>query len=87
MTRNFAIAAIAFALATPALANDKLAGSVGVEPGQFTLNELASLKAAQDGDDRIAFGFEGGSEIVSTQSIDMDRSDDGRKAGIISDDD
>ncbi len=43
--------AFVLAAATPALANDQLALSLGVEPGQYTLQQLVALKNAstQDG--------------------------------------
>ncbi|MDF0599789.1 hypothetical protein P1J78_03495 [Psychromarinibacter sp. C21-152] len=43
--KRIIISAIALAAATPALANDQLARSLGVEPGQYTLQELSILKA------------------------------------------
>lgn len=55
MTRTFTTAlaatALAAALAGPAFANDSLARSVGVEPGQFTTAQLVALKSAQADDD------------------------------------
>ena len=43
--KKIIVTAIALAAATPALANDQLARSLGVEPGQFTTAELAILKS------------------------------------------
>ncbi|NSX54187.1 hypothetical protein [Parasulfitobacter algicola] len=65
------IAALTLAIAAPAFANTQLAGSAGVEPGVFTTNQLAAIKAANDSDERI--GFERTSnDIVSTQSVATD---------------
>ncbi|WP_425051985.1 hypothetical protein [Psychromarinibacter sp. S121] len=41
-------AALALTVASPVLANDQLARSLGVEPGQYTLEQLVAIKAAQD---------------------------------------
>ncbi|WP_208351350.1 hypothetical protein [Pseudaestuariivita rosea] len=59
---------LALVIAAPAFANNNLARSVGVEPGVYTLNELAAIKAARESDDVIGFGNRV-SEVVSTQSI------------------
>ncbi|WP_425051986.1 hypothetical protein [Psychromarinibacter sp. S121] len=46
-------AALALTAASPVLANDQLARSLGVEPGQYTLEELVVLKgaASEDGNE------------------------------------
>lgn len=41
-------ATLALAVASPVLANDQLARSLGVEPGQYSLQELVILKAHAD---------------------------------------
>ena len=57
--KNLIIAALALTVATPALAaNDKLAASVGVDAGQYTLEQLATLKgleSASAGEARVHF--------------------------------
>ena len=53
MTRLLTATAIAaLALATPALASDQLARSLGVAPGSYSLTQLITLQNALDGDDR-----------------------------------
>ncbi len=49
--------ALVLAAATPALANDQLALSLGVEPGQYTTAELVVLKsrATQSGNGAEAY--------------------------------
>ena len=44
---------IALSAAAPAVANDQLARNLGVEPGQYTLEQLVALKNAstQEGND------------------------------------
>ena len=46
--KKILIATVALAFATPVLASDQLALSLGVEPGQYTLDELVALKAVAD---------------------------------------
>lgn len=66
--------ALLLGLAAPALASDQLARNIGVEPGVYSLSELARLKGAKDSkeageSDRFAAlkkMFD--SEVVSTQS-------------------
>ena len=78
MTRFAITAAALMALSVPAFAGDPLAASVGVEPGVYTVSELAALKNAQDSDDntRIAHIRNGGSPVdsyasfASTKSVD-----------------
>jgi hypothetical protein len=76
MTRIAITTALALAIAAPAVANDQLARSLGVEPGAFNTAELATLKGlAESGvsTDRetaavLAGLFSRG--VVSTQSVD-----------------
>ncbi|MCA8881971.1 MAG: hypothetical protein KDA73_18910 [Rhodobacteraceae bacterium] len=65
------VSAIVLGLAAPAFANDQIAQSLGVQPGQYSQIELARLKAAKDFGDQEKFAdlmklFSGDS--VSTQS-------------------
>ena len=57
----FAITSIlALSIAAPVLAQPQLAGSVGAQPGQYTLSELATLngKASERGSEgRAYFGY------------------------------
>ena len=46
--KTFLAAVVALTAASPVLANDQLAESLGVEPGQYTLEQLVALKGAQD---------------------------------------
>ncbi len=64
-------AAAAVTLAGPVLANDQLSLQLGVEPGTLSTHELIVLRAADEAGDRTLADFyrNGGSEIVSTQSI------------------
>jgi len=55
MKTLIASAALALAFTAPAFANDQLAASLGVDAGQYTLSELAQIKAAQESDDNIGF--------------------------------
>ena len=76
-TRILAAAAVAVAatIAAPALANDQLARSLGVEPGAHTTAELSLMRKAQEENDdllhrTIVERAEGrGAEVLSTQSI------------------
>ena len=63
-------AAIFVGYAVQASASDQLALSLGVEPGAYSLNELAQLKAAMDSDDQARIrAILNGSEAISTQSL------------------
>lgn len=55
-------ASLIAALSAPAFANDSLAASVGVEPGQYTLAELIQLREALESNDAqdVAFILNGG---------------------------
>ncbi|MFQ6546527.1 hypothetical protein AADZ90_001110 [Aestuariibius sp. 2305UL40-4] len=54
--------------ATPALASDQLAQSLGVDPGAYSVSELATLKAAMEEHDHQKVDLIlGGGAIVSTQ--------------------
>lgn len=44
--KKILVTLIALTAAAPALANDQLARSLGVEPGQYTLSQLVALKDA-----------------------------------------
>lgn len=56
MTRRLVIMAIAAAtLAAPALANDHLARSLGVEPGLYTTAELARMRTAAEENDTLTY--------------------------------
>ena len=44
--KSIIAAALALTAASPVLANDQLARSLGVEPGEYTLEELVVLKGA-----------------------------------------
>ena len=74
MTRTLILAALAAAAVSgPALANDQLARSLGVEPGVYSLSELATLKTLQDGDDHVriaafAKGNGTGSDVTTFSS-------------------
>lgn len=61
------ITALTLAAATPALANDQLARSLGVEPGQYTLSELAIIKSKQD-----KLGNEGRVYLGNQQNVSRD---------------
>ncbi len=55
-------------VATPALASDQLAASLGVEPGAYSVAELAALQnAIEDRDHQRIEMILGGGSIVSTQ--------------------
>ena len=58
MKTLIASAALALAFTAPAFANDQLAACLGVDAGQYTLSELAQIKANQDtdGGPRIVIG-------------------------------
>ena len=71
MTRTLITAALAAAtLAAPAVANDQLARSLGVEPGVYSVSELAQLKTAieENNDQRVDLITGGTGEVLSTQS-------------------
>lgn len=55
-------ASLVAALSAPAFANDSLAASVGVEPGQYTTAELIQLRDALEENDahEVAFILNGG---------------------------
>ena len=55
--KKILIAVAALTAATPALANDQLARSLGVEPGQYTAAELAIIKSrsTETGNDAVVF--------------------------------
>ena len=55
MKTLIASAALALAFTAPAFANDQLAASLGVDAGQYTLSELAQIKANKASDDGISF--------------------------------
>ncbi|PRY26579.1 hypothetical protein CLV78_101679 [Aliiruegeria haliotis] len=55
--KHFIIVALLASYAGDASANDQLARSLGVEPGQFTTAELTRLKAAIDEDDDVRIRF------------------------------
>ena len=59
-------ASLIAALSAPAFANDNLAASVGVEPGQYTTAELIQLREALEGNDQVqaAFILDGGAAPV-----------------------
>ena len=59
MTRTLIAALAAATFAAPALANDQLARSLGVEPGVYTTAELIQLKDAaevSDNEGTVFFG-------------------------------
>ncbi|WP_172296469.1 hypothetical protein [Pseudoruegeria sp. HB172150] len=45
--KKLLVAAAALAVATPVLANDQLALSLGVQPGEYSLEQLAVLKSVE----------------------------------------
>jgi hypothetical protein len=59
MKTLIASAALALAFTAPAFANSQLAASLGVDAGQYTLSELAQIKADKASDDGITFGVKG----------------------------
>ena len=65
--------AIALCTGSAALASDQLARQLGVEPGVYTVAQLAEIKAAQEEHDPLrlkwAMGRAGSDVVVSTQSI------------------
>ena len=63
------ITAIALAAASPALASDQLALSLGVEPGRYTLAELVEIKAASTFESNEGSVYLGNPRDFSTQSI------------------
>jgi len=73
MKTLIASAALALAFTAPAFANDQLAASLGVDAGQYTLSELAQIKANQDTD--------GGVKILVGGSDDAVFSSRGQSAG------
>jgi hypothetical protein len=70
MTRTFIAAAIATAIAAPAMASDQLAHAAGVEPGVYSTAELTRMIRALEENDAQTYRFvrDGGAEIVSSQS-------------------
>lgn len=64
MKTLIASAALALAFTAPAFANDQLAASLGVDAGQYSLSELAQIKANKASDDGIAFGVKGAGETT-----------------------
>ncbi len=71
MTRFALTTALVLGLATPALANDQLARSLGVEPGAYSLTELVQLQTAMEDNDRsrIRNILNGNNDVMSTQSF------------------
>jgi hypothetical protein len=70
MKTLIASAALALAFTAPAFANSQLAASLGVDAGQYTLSELAQIKANKASDDGIAFGVKGnGDTVFSTRGV------------------
>ncbi|WP_138464316.1 hypothetical protein [Poseidonocella sp. HB161398] len=72
MRRLVLASVLVTAIAAPAFASDQLALQLGVEPGMYSTTDLMRLtNAREDGDtQREKFILGGGSEIISTQSID-----------------
>ena len=63
-------AALATAIAAPAVAQTQLERSLGVEAGQFTVSELAKLKAVEteEGNDaRVFFG----NQVIRFSSLNL----------------
>ena len=74
MKRIVLTTAIILGLSVPALANDQLALSIGVEPSVFSTSQLAQLKAAQDDDDNRRFEFlldRFSGNVTATQSVGL----------------
>ena len=72
MKRIALTAALTFALAAPAFANDQLAASLGVDAGDYTVAQLIQLRTAEENNDHVYANFlrnGGGNEVVSTQSF------------------
>lgn len=67
--QRIVLAAVVLAAATPALANDQLARSLGVEPGRYTTAELVILKNASthtSNEGRVHLGH---SSVFSSQGV------------------
>ena len=70
MKTLIASAALALTVAAPAFANDQLAASLGVDAGQYTLSELAQIKANNASDDGVGFKVFGKADTnVSTRGV------------------
>ncbi len=71
MKRFILTTAMTVALAVPAAANDQLAMSLGVEPGEYTLSELVQLQTAmEEGDQKkIDFIMAGGGTTVPESAV------------------
>lgn len=67
--------ALAFAIAAPAMADTQLARTLGVDPGAFSIAELATIKGLIESGDQAdrqaaeAILQAGGAGVVSTQSV------------------
>ena len=90
MTRLTLTAALAVALAAPAFAQSQLERSLGVEPGVYTVQELALMNAKQgaEGDEALMYFGEGLATRGVSRSVINDvearfaaESDDGGERG------
>jgi len=67
MLKKVAIFAAAMTLAAPAVANDRLAKELGVEPGFYTLNELVQIKNTSGHDRKVRI------ELINRQKAAFDQ--------------
>ncbi|WOI58069.1 hypothetical protein [Palleronia sp. LCG004] len=68
MNRIVPIAIAAFALASPAVAANQLARSVGVDDGAYTTNELIVLRRAQEENDDLRLKLITDHTVISTKN-------------------